>query len=64
MQALITLDVENNRIDDIGVQYLANALRNNTVSLIVSSFVFYPSSSITDTQERVYLLWEQYFRNS
>ena len=36
-QALTTLDLDQNQIGDVGAQHLADALRNNTVSLILFS---------------------------
>ena len=38
LQTLITLDISSNRIGDKGAEYLANALRNNTVFLTRYSF--------------------------
>jgi hypothetical protein len=35
------LDLRFNNIGNVGVQHLANALQNNTVNLIIYSFVLY-----------------------
>jgi hypothetical protein len=38
-QTLITLNLSSNQIEEKGAQHLADALRNNTVILILSSFI-------------------------
>jgi hypothetical protein len=40
-QALTTLNICNNQFGDIGAEHLADALRNNTVSLIFPSSISY-----------------------
>lgn len=42
-QTLTTLDLERNSISSEGVQYLANALENNTVILIFVPVISYES---------------------
>jgi hypothetical protein len=40
IQTLKTLDLRYNDIGDLGVQYLVDALENNTVRLTHDSFIF------------------------
>jgi len=40
-QTLTTLNLDSNSISDKGAKYLADALRNNTVTIILSSFLLY-----------------------
>lgn len=42
-QILTTLNLENNNIDDRGAQYLANALKTNTVRIFICSSLSYSS---------------------
>jgi hypothetical protein len=41
-QTLTTLRLQHNQIGALGAQHLADALRNNTVTLILSSSLSYP----------------------
>jgi hypothetical protein len=45
-QTLTTLHISGNEISGIGAQHLADALRHNTVILILFSFLAYSSSLV------------------
>jgi Ran GTPase-activating protein (RanGAP) involved in mRNA processing and transport len=51
-QTLITLDFANNNISDEGAQYLADALKNNTVNMIFfpipPSYLFFFKQTMTE----------------
>ncbi len=50
IKTLKTLDLSLNKIGDTGVQYLADALRHNQVTLVIPSFQLYESLFLfTDT---------------
>jgi Ran GTPase-activating protein (RanGAP) involved in mRNA processing and transport len=48
-QTLTTLEISSNRIGDKGIQYLADALENNTVSLVVRSSLSFLCRSLIQT---------------
>jgi hypothetical protein len=51
IQTLTILEFYNNQIRDAGAQYLADALQNNTVTIVLSSFISYSSSSNRQSQQ-------------
>jgi hypothetical protein len=49
IQTLTTLDVEENRIGNVGAQYLVDVLQNNTVKILISYlFILYSFNVYTD----------------